>query len=101
MLGPSYTVFPCTCTQITLRQQVSLADISEATHKEPTPSPLQIKSRRQQPLVISESDDDQRVPDTVEKGAPGGEAVDLTSDAEPQSHDRGAAAAVRLSQGDC
>ena len=78
---------------------VLLADISEPKSKEPSPSPLQVKGRQLQAVVLSDSEDDQRVPDTVEKAPPTDEAVDLTSPAKSQSHDTGTAAAPRLSQG--
>ncbi len=78
---------------------MSLADISEPKSKEPSPSPVQVKDRRPQAVVLSDSEDDQRVPDTAEKAPLTDEAVDLTSPAKPQSHDTGTAAAVRLSQG--
>lgn len=75
------------------------ADISEPNSREPSPSSLRIKGRRAQAIVLSDSEGDQRVPDTVEKATPRREAVDLTSDAAPRSHDRTAAAVLRLSQG--
>ncbi len=55
---------------------------------------------KQGPVLVSDSDDDQRVPDTLEKARPQkDELVDLTSDAQPERHDGEAAAALRLSQG--
>ena len=77
----------------------SLADISEPKRKQPSPSPLQVKGRQPQAVLLSDSEDDQRVPDTVEKAAPEDEPVDLTSPSEPQSFDSGIAAALRLLQG--
>ena len=73
------------------------ADIAEPTRKEASPSPMQIKGRQPQAVVLSDSEDDQRVPDTAEKATPGHTAVDLTSS--PASQDRGAAAAQRLLHG--
>ena len=51
-------------------------------------------------MLVSDTDEDQRVPDTLEKARPQkDEPVDLTSDAEPERHDGEAAAALRLSKG--
>lgn len=99
MLGPC-TEFPAYLGTHGLTKVLCyLADISEPKRKEPSPSPLQVKGKRPQAVVLSDSEDDQRVPDTVEKAAPKDEPVDLTSPGEPQSHDNGVAAASRLLPG--
>ena len=76
-----------------------LADMSAAPSKESSPSPLRVKSKRPNTVLLSDSEDDQRVPDTVEKAAPRSEAVDTTSDCEALSLEGHSGISARLAQG--
>ncbi|CAK0783636.1 hypothetical protein CVIRNUC_006835 [Coccomyxa viridis] len=67
------------------KRLVKLRDIPDATSPQPSPSPMRIRGRQRDSVILSDSEDDQRVPDTLGKAAPEAKAVGLPSVAKAES----------------